>query len=367
MKGVALKREHLQKKQAEAHKASERFDFEREGSLATFWRQATPGTTYWRGYLPMQHLPGQVQPIQEDSIFWENEAEEILGLRRQAGDTAIWQFLGDDGRSRIALKLKAQGLRTLMEVDDNYLRFAPPLYGKFGAWTKTHKEALENGTGYSVELHRVLVPQMDGIIVSTENLADEYSRWNDNVYLCPNSVDPDDWDVERTESDVLRIGYYGSPSHVRDFPLVKKALKWAARQPNVEVSMLGFAPPGWTGKLAPWADDMFAARANLGNIDVGIAPLTVNPWSVGKSDVKAMEYAMAGVMPILQDAAPYAPWAQIDWPWMAKTEADWMRVIQEIVAERDTVAQHANEARDYVLKYRTIQANIMYWEEALRG
>jgi hypothetical protein len=263
--------------------------------------------------------------------------------------------------------MQRQGVRTLMEVDDNYLRFVPTLHGRASAWTRTHQQALENGTGYSVEMHRIIVPRMDGIIVSTDVLAEEYAEYNDNVYLCPNSVDPDDWNVERSESDVLRIGYYGSHSHVRDYPLVKKALKWAMKQPDVEVSTIGFEPPGFRGKIAPWSDGLMEARAKLGHIDVGIAPLIENKWANGKSDVKGLEYAMAGVMPILQDAPPYSPWAYQGWEWMPKTEADWMEQIQHIVKNRDLVPTLAASARDYVLRERTIEKNIHYWREAVDG
>lgn len=356
--------EQLEKRKAEGHLATARYDFVREGSLATFWRQATPGTTYWRGYLPMKHLPGQVLPIADDSLDMDGDK---LVLNRQAGDTAIWQFLGDDGRSRIALQMRRQGLRTLMEVDDTYLKFAPPLYGKHGAWTRTHAEAVANGTGYSVEMHRKVVPQMDGIIVSTEYLADLYAEWNDTVYVCRNSVDPEDWAVERTESDVLRIGYYGSPSHIRDWPRVKKAMKWASRQPGVEVVMIGFHPPGWSGKSLPWNDDVLAARQNLGQIDVGIAPLTQNPWANGKSDLKAVEYAMAGVLPLVEDAPPYSPWVDSGWPFCPSTPAEWDDVIADVVKNRDRVAEQAAAAKAYVLAERTIEQNIHAWREAVSG
>jgi hypothetical protein len=359
----------LAQRSRDAHAASRDFDYEQSGSLATFWRQATPGTAYWRGFVPMQALPGQVLPLEPDSLGLKDVPgtdAQLLVLHKHEG-TAIWQFLGDDSRSRIALQLRRQGVRTLMEVDDLYLRFAPPLYGKHGAWTRTHAEAVANGTGYSVELHRKIVPQMDGIICATAYLADQYERLNPNVYHCPNSIDPSDWNVERVESDVLRIGYYGSPSHVRDFPVVKKALKWAARQKDVEVVMAGFAPAGWAGQVLPWADDLFEARKNLGRIDVGIAPLTRNEWSDGKSDLKALEYAMAGAMPIVEDSPPYSPWVASGWGWCPSGESEWGDAIREVVRERDKVAGWAAEAKDYVLRERTIEKSIGAWREAVSG
>ena len=341
------------------------FDFVPEGALATFWRQATPGTTYWRGYVPMKALPGVVTGIEPDTLEWEDEDAGTIRLKQQVGDTAIWQFLGDDARSRIVFQMQRQGLRTLMDVDDSYIRYAPSLYGKHGAWTKTHAQAIANGTGYSVEMHRKQTPMLDGVICATEHLANEYENFNPVVYHCPNSIDPSDWDVQRVESENLRIGYYGSISHVRDWPLVKKALKWAAKQPGVEIVLIGFQPPAFSGKVIPWADDLLSIRKHLGEIDVGIAPLTRNHWADAKSDVKALEYAMAGVMPIVQDAPPYSPWVDSGWEWKAKTEADWFDLIREIVANRDLVKPLAAEARAYVDRERTIDKNIHLWREAL--
>lgn len=368
----ALIRANLEERTRQAHIESMGFDFVREGEvLATWFRQATPGTTYWRCYIPALHLPGQVVAIEPDSLTLQPMPDGTeLPMLKYADGALIWQFLGDDGRSRIALEMQRQGKPTLMEVDDNYLRFAPPLYGKYGSWTKTHAEAMVNGTGYSCEMHKKVVPQMDGIICATENLADEYADWNDNVYVCRNSIDPGDWHdfPEREESEVLRIGYYGSPSHVKDYPIAKKALKWAAKQKDVEIIFIGFSPPGWTGRTLPWEDKMFNARKHLAQIDVGIAPLKRNPWADGKSDVKALEYAMAGVMPIVEDCPCYSPWKdEAGWEWMPKGEAGWVEALHDIVAMRDQVPLLAAEAKRYVLENRTIDHEIDNWREALHA
>jgi len=362
-------RNALRARRAESNLVSEAFDFMQEGdAAATFWRQATPGTTYWRGFIPMLLLGGQVLPIGEDSLALDGEGPGASLVLKGHKGAAIWQFLGDDGRSRIALQIRRQGARTLLEADDNYLRFAPPLYGNAGAWTRTHAEAIANGTGYSVEMHRKVVPQMDGVICSTQVLAEEYAEYNPTVYVCPNSIFTDDWEgYERVESDVLRIGYYGSPSHVRDWPRVKKALKWAARQKDVEVVLAGFQPPGFNGRVLPWHDNLFDARRHLFQIDVGIAPLTQNPWANGKSDLKALEYAMGGAMPIVEDAPPFSPWKAAGWPFMPGTPDEWDDVIRDLVVNRDRVPGHAQRAKDYVLAERTIESNIHCWEEAIRG
>ena len=79
----------------------------------------------------------------------------------------------------------------------------------------------------------------DGIIVSTPHLQRAYSRFNE-VYLCPNSVDPDDWsEPEKIDDGVLRIGYAYSSSHWYDLEYIFDALEYASRQKNVEVIMMG--------------------------------------------------------------------------------------------------------------------------------
>ena len=78
------------------------------------------------------------------------------------------------------------------------------------------------------------------------------------------------------------------------------------RQPGVEVSMIGFTPPGWScPRLFGGATTSSPVASTWGTSTSAWPPWTRNAWADGKSDVKAMEYAMAGVLPILEDAPPY--------------------------------------------------------------
>ena len=335
----------------------------REECLATFWHQATPGTTYWRCLVPARHLPGQSLP------FTPTDLKEKRGtpyLPRQKGDTAVWQFLGDETRTRVAMGMaEIHKYRTLMELDDNYLRHAPYQYGKANTpWRRTRAEAKG---GYSHEMHRLCTPWMDGLIVSTDFLANAYEDYNANIRVCPNSVDPDDWEYEREEHDAFRIVYYGSPSHGVDAPLVTDALKWAARQPGVEVWTVGFRNPAWSfpHQSIPWGSDLVEARKHLFKFDLGIAPLKTNDWANGKSDVKALEYAMAGVCPLVQDAEPFKAWEGV--VPMPKHKGDWVESIRWAVQNPDEVKAFAQHAKDYVLKERTIQSSIHLWRKAVDG
>lgn len=338
-----------------------------EECLATWWHQRTPGTTYWRCLVPARHLPGQTLQLQESDLTLDGNMQPTMP--RQRG-TAIWQFLGDVVRSKVALGMRdLHGTRTLMEVDDNYLRSAPYLKGRPGApWKDTIAESLESGSGYSHEMHRRIVPVFDGIICATEFLADKYYEYNENVYVCPNSIDPDDWQYEREEHDPFRIVYYGSYSHRTDTPLISKAMKWASKQPGVEVWVVGFDPIDWSFPHAkvPWTYELPEARKTLFRFDLGVAPLKANPWSNAKSDIKSMEYAVAGVCPLMSDAVPYESFRDCD-PDLLVKDGDWEEAIRFYVKNQDVAREKAAKAKEWVLANRTIDKTIHLWKEAING
>ena len=336
-----------------------------EVCLATWWAQATPGTTYWRCTVPARELPGQSIPFRWESL---QERDGVPFLPEQRGP-AIWQFLGDQVRSKVALGMRdIWGVPTYMEIDDNYLTRPP--YTRHGrisnrqAWKDTVAEA---GNAYSYEMHRRVTPLMDGILASTEYLADIYYEYNENIHVVPNSIDVDDWKYERAEPDgIFRIVYYGSPSHVTDCPLVTRALKWASKQKDVEVWTAGFENPSWSFEYqtVPWSTSLAEARSNLFKFDLGLAPLVGNKWSRGKSDIKCLEYSMAGVLPLMSEEEPYRPWFR-DWPELVVKKDDWEEVIRHYCQNRDTVPRLAQETREWTIANRSIEHTIDLWKEAL--
>lgn len=347
----------------------EDYDLRREEGecLATFWRQATPAASYVRCLLPARHLPGQSLGIDTSGdLVWDNELDELLMPRHRGA--AVWPFLGDDFRSRIAWALHAQGVRTLLEVDDNYTVHHPHVGRQKVIWYRTIEESQRpGGTGYSNEMHRKIIPTVDGVIVTTEHLHDVYLEYTDNVFICPNSVDPDDWvGLEEKPDDVLRIVYSGSQSHLRDAPQVKKALKWASRQKGVEVWVQGVNPAWGFAQQVPWTTDLAEYRRKLGSFHVGVAPLIPGAWADGKSDLKALEYTMAGVVPFVARTEAYRPWHGTGFD-VEPNEDAWVDRIKWIVRNQDALPWLLQSALDYVLGERTIERNTHLWRRAVTG
>ena len=356
--------------------------------LAAFYCQGTPSTAYLRCQLPAKHLPGYVQqywPVQKH-VRERDQKGRLRGVNvvfpRHEG-AAVFQYPGDKVRALIMAYMAEQGTRVLVEVDDNYLAMDTS-WAKKAGWT--HK-----GDGvHSVERHRRIVAAADGVIVTTEHLARAYRKVNPNVYVCRNSVEPDDWPARPADDGVLRVGWFASMSHRSDGGLVSSALEWASRQDGVEVVLMGVGATrtihtneeGETEKLTgvvwpelrnvafqhiPATNDLAAYRKHMTCLDVGLAPVRRSVSSDSRSDLKAIEIAAAGAFPVLSNVPPYANWADGEHCRKATTRKDFLNVVKDLVRNRDETKRLAREAHEFVLSERCIEKEAEAWREAVES
>jgi hypothetical protein len=350
---------------------------------ATFYYQAAYATTYWRCLLPARWLPGQAID-HAAGMYVERDGEPSLDFAEHRG-AAVFQFAGDGARAVMMAEMQHQGIPVLMESDDNYFELSP--LGSPG-WVKnlrpTAKELRDDnnrGGKSSLEAHQKILPWVDGVIVTTEHLAKRYRKFNPNVFVCPNQIDPADFPGgdtylelsagRRFEKDdgVFRVGWFASPSHRDDAQLIRKALMWAGAQRDVQVVLMGMIPP-WAHEIKnvaviPWSNDPGVYRKVIQWLDVGLCPVVETPWSVCRSDLKALEYGVSGAVPVMSDVAPYRGY---DGPgFRARTPAEFLTHVRDLVQNRDQTAVLQREVRDYVLEKRTMAANIHLWRDAIEA
>lgn len=334
--------------------------------LATFYAQATnPAQTYLRCTLPARFLPGVVR----DDVLAALDTDEQVVFPEHHGDTAILSFPGEAGEAAHAHLLKQSGVRVLVESDDWYIG----LNNKGGMLDRSNWGKKLGDASHTMQGHRKIVELADGVICTTDYLADLYRKHNESVYVAPNTVDPWDWPdpaVERAkiQDDVFRIGWSASRSHNKDAKQVRRALEWASRQKGVMVVNHGLNP-NWSFRRGqiPWDHDLDAYRVRMSAFDVGIAPVGCDKWERARSDVKCLEYAMGLACPVLQDAPPYANWTHMEDCLKARNEKEWVEAIKWVVTHRDEAAELARVARTKVLRERTTAAQIGAWREAIDG
>lgn len=327
---------------------------------ATFLHQGQAATRYWRVSMPAKYLPArEVNALR----FQSREYAHKIVFPQLRGNTAVFQYPGDNGHAIYLMAIQSQGNRVFVETDDNYIDHGDELWMKRAQWGQSIGDSPNTNEG-----HRWIVENADGVIVTTRALAEVYGEANANVHVCRNSIDPADWPEPAPRDGVFRIGWYASDSHDRDAPLVAKALSWASRQPNVEVVNIGH-DPGWPFRRTqvPWTPQFLSQREHLCRLDVGVAPLVASPLARYRSDLKALEYAMGGAMPLLQAAEPYWEWEHLPFIDWCVTQGDWMRAIKWVVENQDGARSMAQHARNYVLEHRTIGVEIDRWRDAIEG
>lgn len=331
--------------------------------IATWWTQATPGTTHWRCIIPARKL-GQALHLDYSDLVLDENGEPFMP--RQKGHAAVWQFPGNMTRATLMAHQQEMGIRVLVEVDDNYLHPPPHIPFTKSVWLKKHPR--QGADEHSFEAHARIAKWADGIIVSTEPLADAYERVNENVFICPNSADLDDWEptyYSEKEEGPLSIGYAGSDSHQYDAALVHRALGDAAHA-GAKVWKMGLQRVQWhfPHEVMPWTNSLPEYRKNLQRLDVGLCPLKRSPWHDCKSDVKAIEYTLAGALPIVQSDTPvYRDWLEV--VPSASSEKEWAKVVKQ-VAQMGLHGRRKlwEDAYHFVLDMKLIDQHIHTWKEA---
>ena len=286
--------------------------------------------------------------------------------------TVIWTR-PDINRAIHGAAMSALGHRVICEVDDNYL--SPKEQNIFMRQNNYSTEKREK--------HMKAFASMDAVIFSTEALRDTYAKgmkeelgYVPDLYVAHNNVDPDDWNDRAPiceSNGRIKVGWAGSLQHVWDLRLAAPALH-LAREMGAEIVLIGLDPAIHDRRWAEFLGDYTHVplmeaeeyHRHYLNIDIGLAPLVMNRHTLGKSDVKALEYAMSGAAIVAQNNPVYnTNWKHDETCLLAGGPDEMALCVQRLIRDRKKRVELAQAAKEYVLSERTIQRNIGEWEQAL--
>jgi len=306
--------------------------------VATFNASGSEGIAYVRSVLPARYLPGVVFQETWDSRELFDSPMQIISHPNFDHDTVI-----ESARRR--------GQSVVVDVDDDYLSDQlVPFLLTCGMDRHASLWAARQ------ESHRVIVRAADAVICSTPELASRYASENKNVHVVPNSVDAADWSEMHPLrfDETLRVGWAAGLNHAQDASLVEPALRWASKQPGVEVLIMGH-DPGWDFEytLEPFTPSIQTYRDLLSMFDIGLAPVRPSVMNQPKSDLKWMEYAMAGVPTIASDCLPYRTIRNGDDGLLVRGKRGFTEAVKLLVGDDDLRLQLAINAAKRVNQTRT--------------
>jgi glycosyltransferase involved in cell wall biosynthesis len=259
---------------------------------------ADDGDHFYRYHLPSRHLARLPGVRVVDCHFLHRALPELLA----AADVLVLQFVHDWGLLGALARRRAAGRPTVFEANDYFFDIQP--------WNPISARWQER----EVQEHfRHFLRAADAVQTSTQELARRWQPFAERVAVFANQL-PAVGPLPPLPQRPLTIGWGGSPGHFADWYALAPLLQsWLDAHPDVHLAVMthDFARPFFRLPTQRYHFTSFGSVEDyyrfLPSLDVGLAPLLPSAYNRGRSDVKFLEYAAAGVAGVYADLEPYRP------------------------------------------------------------
>jgi glycosyltransferase involved in cell wall biosynthesis len=212
----------------------------------------------------------------------------------------------------------------------------------------------------------------DGMIVSTEWLAERYRSLNANTHVCRNGLDLKRYALTRPQRENVTIGWAGATGHKNSFRPWLDAVAGVMRQrPQTCFVSIGqkfanalvpeFGPE--RALSVPWAPfDTYPAAMTL--MDIALAPAGQSNFYRGKSDLRWLEASALGI-PLIADPAVYPEIEHGVTGFHVASPADVREQILNLVDDRELSERVGAAAKAHVTEHRSAQVAAQQWAALL--
>jgi len=260
-----------------------------------------------------------LRPLSHPSIQADLSLTQGLNLPDQAVDVLIIERLWDhscDWQRHLAMlqTIREQGTRIIYEIDDDLLGVNSEVGDR--DWPTTLQKMWL----------RQMVRFSDGVIVSTQKLADRLAALNPHTQIVENALDERLFEKSReinwkeSDGDVV-FGYMGTFTHLDDLISIIQPLRsvLARYRDRVRFEIVGIGDSAvlkaaFSGLPVSFLSvppqsvlyENFTAwmQENI-RWDFGIAPLIDSIFTRSKSDIKFLDYGVQGIPGIFSDVPAY--------------------------------------------------------------
>jgi glycosyltransferase involved in cell wall biosynthesis len=172
-----------------------------DGTGVGRFRSITPHTHLQSKYGDDFHVDIEFNPNLSDLNFFKNY--QIVHFHRSLGQDM-------DLSIQVIPILNAMGIITIADIDDYWLPGKEHPLHQLIVQEKIHEKIVNN-----LKLAKY-------VTTTTEIFADEIRKFNKNVVIFPNAIDPKEgqFNEPTEESDLVRVGWLGGSSHLHDLMLL---------------------------------------------------------------------------------------------------------------------------------------------------
>ncbi len=308
----------------------------------------TIGDNIYRVHQPCAAL-AQLPGVQVFEVHAQSRHRDAAAL---AADVLVLTMTLDVEVFRLIHQRRLLGKPTVCEVND-YLPDVQP-------WNPAHRTWADPRGQH---LFEQLIGRSDAVQVSSAALGQRVAHLTAQLAVFDNQLA--DLPPKRAPSDhaQLVIGWGGSLGHLQDLAHIAPTLMaWLQRHPSVRLEIM--ADPSLAALFAdvPPAQFKFHHAGSLAHylewlktLDIGLAPLLPTPYNRCRSDVKFLEYASYGVVPVVQRLEPYATVRDGETGFLFDDPKHLMVVLDNLVEKPALRQSVADAAHDYLHTPRRIE------------
>jgi len=262
----------------------------------------------WPSYWLARLFRDRMSVIFTDALFdFDVPMRDIFFFSRQVKPDVV-DFV-------MKMKQETNGSKFVVVDFDDHLNAIPPHIPSAYKYYSEHKE----------HLHRML-RLADLLVFTHDNLARQLittTGIRKPYILLPNAVDTRMQQPHPSDTDIIRIGWFGSFTHKYDLAMIRGVLEevFKAVKDRVSIELITFGPakqliaehllrtdnPPFRWVHLDWLSpiDYLNRIVNLG-IHIGLAPLEDTPFNRCKSNLKLLEYTLSGAVFLASDVYPYS-------------------------------------------------------------
>lgn len=293
---------------------------------------------------------------------------------------------------------KEKGIKIIYDVDDY--------------WNLPAKHPLKEGYDHASVPMKIItnIRLADLVWVTTPKLKEYIQKYNDNVVMVPNAIDPSLIDVNKTESDKIRIGIAGSSTHAEDYNQIRTIFKKLGKRyiDKVQIVLCGYSDSGKlqyidqsgnimkeetvSGKNFYWQKLKNDLSGNgkvdivtipsmdicgsikdktlkpneyfniFNDIDILMAPLEDNEFNLCKSNLKFIEAGFTNTAIVASNIGEYSLFSN-DINCILCGRQDWIAAIKDLVDNPEKLKFISDNLHDLVVdEYNLEKINKIRWD-----